>query len=120
MERKLKDVDNQAIGQRIREERERLGWTGEEFAEMVDLSPLYVGQLERGERRMSLETLVKVCDCCHISTDYLIYGNTAEDELGRVRINNLLSECSKKELSLVENIVNSIVSYIADESGDQE
>ncbi|RKL62247.1 XRE family transcriptional regulator [Thermoanaerobacteraceae bacterium SP2] len=46
--------------QRIRKEREKLGLTREKFAEIIGLSDYYVGQLERGERQMSLNVLVKI------------------------------------------------------------
>ncbi|HCJ56810.1 MAG TPA: XRE family transcriptional regulator, partial [Clostridiaceae bacterium] len=51
------EVDNKGIGERIRKEREKLALTREKLAEIIDLSPLYIGQLERGERQMSLNTL---------------------------------------------------------------
>ena len=111
MEENIKHVNNQAIGERIRNEREKLRLTREEFAEVLGLSPLYIGQLERGERQMSLDTLVKVSVCLHTSTDYLIYGNTPENEIEKSRINTLLNRCSKNELSLIENIIKLIISH---------
>ena len=50
MKDKLILVNNKAIGYRIREEREKLKLTREKFAEIVDFSPLYIGQLERGDK----------------------------------------------------------------------
>ena len=111
MKENIKQVNNLAIGERIRGEREKLRLTRETFAEMLGLSPLYIGQLERGERQMSLDTLVKVSDYLHIPTDYLIYGNTPENELEKSRINTLLNKCSKNELSLIENMMKLILSY---------
>lgn len=63
------------IGQRIRIEREKLGITRERFAEIVNLSPFYIGQIERGERGMSLDTLTKVSKALKVSLDYIIMGN---------------------------------------------
>jgi transcriptional regulator with XRE-family HTH domain len=112
----IKHVNNQAIGERIRDEREKLRLTREEFAEMLELSPLYIGQLERGERQMSLNTLVKVSDYLHIPTDYLIYGKTPENDIEKSRINTLLNKCSKNELSLIENIIKLILSHRVNEN----
>ena len=39
---------NTLLGQRIREQRKEKGWTIEQFAERVELSENYVGDLERG------------------------------------------------------------------------
>jgi transcriptional regulator with XRE-family HTH domain len=115
VEENIKHVDNQAIGERIRDEREKLRLTREKFAEMLGLSPLYIGQLERGERQMSLDTLVKVSDYLHISTDYLIYGSTPENEIKKSRIITLLNKCSKNELSFIENIIILILTHRSSE-----
>ena len=111
MEEHTKYVKNQAIGERIREERERMRLTRETLAEKLDLSPLYIGQLERGERKMSLDTLVKISDRLHIPTDYLIYGSAIDHEIEISRIIALLNKCSKNELSLVENIIKLILAH---------
>lgn len=107
----MNHVNNQAIGERIREEREKLRLTREEFAELLELSPLYIGQLERGERQMSLETLIKVSNYLYIPTDYLIYGRIPENDLEKHRINSLLNKCSKSKLLLIENMIKLILSY---------
>ncbi|MCK9267332.1 MAG: helix-turn-helix domain-containing protein [Alkaliphilus sp.] len=111
MKENTNNVNNRAIGERIRDKREKLRLTREEFAEILELSPLYIGQLERGERRMSLDTLVKISDCLYISTDHLIYGKTPENDIEKNKINTLLNKCSKNELSLVEKIIRLILSH---------
>jgi transcriptional regulator with XRE-family HTH domain len=124
------DIDKRAIGWRMRKEREALKLTREKFAEIIDLSALYVGQLERGERQMSLSTLVKIANSLHITTDYLIYGRSSNIN-GRNFINEgkekyinfmdencednlyfLLKKCSQKELKLIENLIKLILPYI--------
>ena len=49
---------NTLLGQRIREQRREKGWTIEQFAERVDLSANYVGDLERGVKIPKLETFI--------------------------------------------------------------
>lgn len=121
------EIDNKAIGQRIREEREKLGLSREEFAEIIRLSDYYVGQLERGERQMSLPVLVKIANCLHISLDYLIFGKTAHnayyvhdarntydtfDSNKDTEINELINKCSPKELDLVKKLIKTILPYV--------
>ncbi|WP_446899086.1 helix-turn-helix domain-containing protein [Clostridium sp. LBM24168] len=131
MTNKLLDIDRKAIGWRMRKEREALKLTREKFAEIVDLSALYVGQLERGERQMSLSTLVKISNSLHITTDYLIYGrsstinnrnfvkeskekyvNLKDEDNCENNLYFLLKKCSKKELKLIENLIKLILPYI--------
>ena len=111
MENNIDYVNNHAIGERIRKERERARLTRENLAERLGLSPLYIGQLERGERQMSLDTLVKVSDQLHVATDYLIYGSTPDMENEISRIITLLNKCSKNELLLIEDIIKLVFSY---------
>ncbi|MDK2821521.1 MAG: hypothetical protein PWP31_1486 [Clostridia bacterium] len=121
------EIDNKAIGQRIREEREKFGLSREEFAEIVGLSDYYVGQLERGERQMSLPVLIKVANCLHVSLDYLIFEKTtydayfvhdarniydACDSNKDAEINSLLNKCSPKELELVKKLIKTILPYL--------
>lgn len=133
MKDKLILVNNKAIGYRIREEREKLKLTRERFAEIVDFSPLYIGQLERGERQMSLTALVKISKYLHISIDYLIYGSDPNDSnklflkensktysikdnsnkiANKKNILDLIDRCSSKELNLIEDIIKLIIPYI--------
>ncbi|MGI5922246.1 MAG: helix-turn-helix domain-containing protein [Syntrophomonadaceae bacterium] len=111
---KNEDIDNKAIGKRIREEREKLGLARDEFAEVLGLSSYYVGQLERGERQMSLPALVKVSGCLHISIDYLVFGDTNHDdyETNSAEIKKLLNKCSPKELNLLSKLIKTLLPYL--------
>ena len=50
------------IGSRIRKERELRSLTREKLAELLDLTPGYIADLERGEARLSVAGLVKLCE----------------------------------------------------------
>jgi transcriptional regulator with XRE-family HTH domain len=67
-------TDPAEIGNRIRLAREELGITRENLSELVDITPYYLGQIERGERNMSIKTLIKISSSLKVSIDYLIYG----------------------------------------------
>lgn len=128
--KKIDVINKQEMGIRIREKREKLDLTRERFAEIVDLSPLYIGQLERGERQMSLTALVKIANSLCVTTDYLIYGkgkcrnneNFIKEEFKEYTsavnkkksniLHNLLEVCSSKELNLIESMVKLILPYI--------
>ena len=119
-----KEIDIVAIGRRIREERTKLDLTREELAEIVGLSDYYVGQLERGERQMSLPVLVKIASCLHISLDYLIFGKLTKHILVLnenhgdytpaiiVELNELLNKCSPPELELIKKLIKVILPYV--------
>ncbi len=108
------ELEYQSIGIRIRREREKWGISREKFAEMVNLSAVYIGQIERGERKMSMDTLVAISDCLKVSIDYLIYGDDNEKELNvaKEEVYSLLSGCSEKELTITSDIIKAILPHI--------
>lgn len=48
------------LGEAIRRYRKRGRLTQEELAEKVDLNPKYLGEVERGEKIISIEALLRV------------------------------------------------------------
>ena len=60
------------LGHRIREERLKLNLTQAKLAEDIDISDTYMGQIERGERSLTLDTLVRLVNRLGVSIDYLL------------------------------------------------
>lgn len=56
-----------AFGKKVREKRVELGWSQERLAEEADLHPTYIGSIERGERNVPLENILKLAAAlrCH-------------------------------------------------------
>ena len=50
------------LGQRIRAERTARKMTQEELAERADLHPTYIGQVERGEKSLTIASLEKIVE----------------------------------------------------------
>jgi transcriptional regulator with XRE-family HTH domain len=48
------------IGDAIRLRRKRADFTQEKLAELVDLNPKYLGEVERGEKIISIEALLRI------------------------------------------------------------
>ena len=107
-----KSIDNKSIGERIRLEREKMGLTREKLAEIVGLSSIYIGQLERGERQMSLDTLVKLSDCFNVSMDYFIKGEDWQYDIYKRQGVSLIDRCSEEEKSVIEDIAKAILPHI--------
>ncbi len=60
------------LGEKIRLERKKKGLTIEELANEADISPNFLGKLERAQSTMSLETLIKIANALQIGLDDLI------------------------------------------------
>ena len=107
------DVDYKEIGLRIRKERTALNLSREKFAEMIELSVNYVGQIERGEKKFSVETIVKISNCLHSSLDYFIKGidlRVAKNDKSEVL--SLLEKCSEYETSLITDLVRVVLPHM--------
>ena len=48
------------IGERLRAYRNQLGWSQERLAEQAGLHPTYIGQIERGEKNATMESIEKI------------------------------------------------------------
>lgn len=59
------------IGQRLRNERVKLGLSQEKLAEMAGCHPTYIGQIERGEKNPTIESLEKISNALEISLSQL-------------------------------------------------
>jgi transcriptional regulator with XRE-family HTH domain len=99
-----KEINYVEIGNRIRIERENFDMTREKLSELVNLSPYFLGQIERGERKMSINTLIKISECLHISIDYLFFEQVNINTNSNV-LHSLINRCSEKEVTVIEEII---------------
>lgn len=67
-----KKNSNIKIGDILRRTRKSLGYTQEDVAEMLDLAPRYVSDIERNKTKGSIDTLVKLCNIYHITPTYVL------------------------------------------------
>ncbi len=61
-----------AFGARVRQHRIALGLTQEGLAERAELSPAFLGHIERGTRIPSIDTLLALCTALDTSPDMLL------------------------------------------------
>ncbi len=65
-------MDYLALGRVIRHYRRQQNMTQEVFAKKLGISPSFLGHIERGARKASIETLVNIAGALHISMDALL------------------------------------------------
>ena len=73
-------MDYKRLGERIREERLRLHLTQAQLAEDIDISDTYMGAIERGERGLSLDTLVMLANRLGVTVDYLLSDSVSDTD----------------------------------------
>ncbi len=60
------------LGQRIRMYRKQQHMSQEKLAELSGLHPTYIGQMERGEKNPTIESLYKICTALRIPITLLV------------------------------------------------
>lgn len=66
--------DYLAMGRRVRDKREALELTQSQLAKEVGVSASFIGHIERGEKKASLETIVSLANALETNLDYLTLG----------------------------------------------
>ncbi len=74
-------MDYVDLGRRVRKQRKIRGWTQEMLAEKIGVSTSFIGHVERGTRKASLETLVALANTLEISVDYLLAASLEGEPL---------------------------------------
>jgi len=62
------------IGDAIRFQRKTAGLTQEKLAEEVDLNPKYLGEIERGEKIISIEALLRIAKAVKVPIKVFFEG----------------------------------------------
>ncbi len=97
------------IGTRIRGYRKMRQLSQEQLAEKCGLHPTYIGQLERGEKNATLDSIQSVCIGLQISLEQLFSGIVPStlDSSSYIpnRVNALLTDLSRSEQLIVYNLI---------------
>lgn len=63
---------NFLIGNKLKEERIKLGYSQESFADIIGIHRTYIGTIERGEKSITIITLSKICNALNMKmSDFL-------------------------------------------------
>lgn len=103
-------MDRIALGKRLREERIRCGMTQEQVAESINVSTAYIGLIERGERSVTLEKLVLLAQCFHVTIDFLLQESVLPTEtMQDTQLFSLWSNATQKERGMILSIIQSVI-----------
>jgi transcriptional regulator with XRE-family HTH domain len=99
----MKDLDFLAVGNRIRSQREFLGYTREYVAEQLDVSVNFCRDIEIGAKGMSIQTLARMSDTLKLSLDYIVFGKVPESAISPLSL--MLASCPPAKRKYVDDIV---------------
>jgi len=78
---RVKKEINIQIGEQMKLAREQAKLTQEQFAELLEVSPQYISDLERGVVGISIATLKRACRILRVSSDQILMGNGSENRV---------------------------------------
>ena len=96
-------MDWGAIGKRIRTQREFMGYTREQFAELLDVTPKFCSDIELGVKGMSVPTLCRISRILRLSTDYILYGKGTIEESSTISL--MLQSATDMERKYAEKLL---------------
>lgn len=96
----MNGIDYAALGKRIRTQRRYLRLTQEALAEAAGISLSFMGHIERGSRKASIDTLVTLANTLKLTPDILLQDSLANppfpnNEHATKRQRELIDEISK-------------------------
>ena len=101
------------VWERLRTYRTREGLSQEELAEKSGLHNTYIGQLERGEKNATLESIEKVAKSLDLPLEILfenIVNGETKNEIAK-NCYNSISLLNKKEQKYIFDIVKNIINF---------
>lgn len=108
-------MNYELLGKKIKMERNKLNLTQEQLAEYVDISTAYLGQIERGERKVTLDKLLPIASRLGVSIDFLLSDSiSTQDDFYINIVRQLFSNRSNSEKELAVNTIKLIFTYTQD------
>lgn len=99
----MKDINFDAIGKKLKEIRISKGLTQEYIANAADVNTSHISNIENGRVKISLTTLIHVCNALGTTVDYVL-GNEYTDSSSSID-NAILSELQKCDKEMKERIL---------------
>ena len=104
-------INYKEIGNRIRQRRKELKLTQEKLSEILEISPTYISEIERGTGISSLATITKLSKVLKLDLDYLVFGisDTNIDKTFSKILNKIPKENQKLYINICKNIANTFI-----------
>ncbi|MET3290925.1 UNVERIFIED_CONTAM: transcriptional regulator with XRE-family HTH domain [Brevibacillus sp. OAP136] len=103
------------LGNRIREERQKLNLTQEKLAESIGISDSYMGQIERGERSLTLDTLTRLANRLGATIDFLLQDSvTVNNDKYLDQLAQLMNGRTLKQKQMALDVIKIVFSHLDD------
>lgn len=105
-------MDYEEMGRNIARIRNKNHLTQEQLAERINISTVFVSQIETAVRKPSLETIYKISTALNTTIDTLIGNDSLQTKYDE--ISKLLQNKNSDEISFITGIIREISSNLKD------
>ena len=98
---------NVLVGANIKREREKAGFTQDQFSELLGIGSKSLSSIERGVVGVSLTTLLKICDVLHISANALLYEQAQKNDADSITMQ--LQRLSPEQFQIASDVITSLI-----------
>lgn len=106
----MDNINKIEMGERIRSLRESMYQSRERFSEMIDISEVFLGQIERGECSISVKTLSNLVAYTGSSADFILFGDKSKNS-NIEKIHRILNNSSEDTVNLIYSVISDIYRY---------
>ena len=103
------ELDYKAIGKRIKIARIKADLTQERLAEMVEISPTHMSNIETGTTRVSLTAIVSLANALSVTVDDLLGDSVVKSKVQFEKdIAGILADCDEYEIRMVKDMAQAL------------
>lgn len=100
---KIKPYDYAPVGERVKNARVMRELTQEQVANYIGVNSKHLSSVERGERGLSISSLMEICRILDIDADYILFGTVTRDNHNP--LNEILVKMTPEQSSHAEEII---------------
>ena len=103
------ELDYKAIGKRIKIARIKADLTQERLAEMVEISPTHMSNIETGTTRVSLTAIVSLANALSVTVDDLLCDSVVKCKVQFEKdIAGILADCDEYEIRMIKDMAQAL------------
>lgn len=104
---------NTLVGANIKREREKAGFTQDQFSELLGIGSKSLSSVERGVVGVSLATLLKICDILHISANVLLYEQRQQNDVDSIALQ--LKMLNAEQFKIASDVITNLMKAFSPE-----
>lgn len=94
------------IGNRVTKIRKDMNMTKKDFAKLIGMKEQYLGTVESGQKGLTIEKAITICNKAGVSADYLLLG---VNDIIKAQIKKEFSNYTTDQINIAFEIINKTI-----------